>query len=100
MLHLFLSSIAVAMTGLATGIVCAQDYPNKPIRIVTVAPGGGSDLTARLLAPGISASLGQPVVVDNRASTILSIEVAAKSLPDGYTLTVQGATLWVGPLLR
>ena len=76
----------------------AQDYPSKPIRIVTSAAGGGSDFTARQVAQGISGPLGQPVIVDNRAGGIIAAEVVAKSPPDGYTLTMQGA-LWIVPLL-
>src|SRR5688572_30031117 len=79
-------------------VASAQDYPSKPIRIVTSAAGGGSDFTARQVAQGISGPLGQPVIVDNRAGGIIAAEVVSKSPPDGYTLTVQGA-LWIVPLL-
>ena len=89
--------IGAMVTGTATA-ACAQDYPNRPIRIVTSAAGGGSDFTARQVASGISPPLGQPVIVDNRAGGIIAAEVVAKSPPDGYTLTVQGA-LWIVPLL-
>jgi tripartite-type tricarboxylate transporter receptor subunit TctC len=89
--------LMVLCVGVA-GVAGAQDYPAKPIRIVTSAAGGGSDFTARQIAQGISGSLAQPVVVDNRAGGIIAAEVVAKSPPDGYTLTVQGA-LWIVPLL-
>ncbi len=78
----------------------AQDYPSKPIRIVTAAAGGGSDFVARLLAQGISGPLGQPVVVENRGTGMLAGEVAARAPADGYNLTVQGGAFWIGPLLR
>src|SRR5207302_11137184 len=69
--------------------VCAQEYPRKPIRlIVPFAPGGGNDTVARAIALSAGASLGQPVVVDNRAGAggMLGAQLAAKSPPDGYTL--------------
>ena len=80
--------------------VYGQTYPNKPIRIITSGAGGGGDFTARLIAQGISASMGQPVIVDNRGSGYIPGEVAYKSTPDGYTLLVQGGVAWVYPLLR
>ncbi|HZE60346.1 MAG TPA: tripartite tricarboxylate transporter substrate binding protein [Burkholderiales bacterium] len=72
---------------------CAQEYPRKAIRlIVPFAPGGGNDTVARAIAQSAGASLGQPMVVDNRAGAggILGAELAAKSAPDGYTLFLGG----------
>jgi len=74
---------------------CAQDYPNKPIRIITSPAGGGNDVPARLLAQGIAGSLGQQVVVDNRP-TVLIAELAMKAPPDGYTLLFSGGPHWLG----
>ena len=73
--------------------VCAQEYPHKPLRlIVPFAPGGGNDTVARAIAQSAGASLGQPVVVDNRpgAGGMLGAQLAAKSPPDGYTLFLGG----------
>ena len=73
--------------------VCAQEYPRKPIRlIVPFAPGGGNDTVARAIALSVGASLGQPVVVDNRAGAggMLGAQSAAKSPPDGHTLFLGG----------
>ena len=90
------------LIGLAAlpGGVFGQTFPNKPIRIITSGVGGGGDFTARLIAQGISVTLGQPVIVDNRGSGFLPGEVAYKAPPDGYTLLVQGGVAWVYPLLR
>jgi tripartite-type tricarboxylate transporter receptor subunit TctC len=72
----------------------AQSYPSKPIRlIVPFASGGGGDGALRPLAPGMSAALGQQVVIDNRggAGGIIGMEMAARSAPDGYTLAMASA---------
>jgi tripartite-type tricarboxylate transporter receptor subunit TctC len=69
----------------------AQDWPSKPIRmIVPFAPGGSTDVAARLVAEYLSRSLGQQVVVENRtgANGNIGTEAAAKSAPDGYTILV------------
>jgi tripartite-type tricarboxylate transporter receptor subunit TctC len=64
-------------------------YPNRPIRlIVPFPPGGGTDIWARLVAEGLQADLGQPIIIDNREGDggLAGTEVAAKAAPDGYTL--------------
>ena len=90
-------SVVAAITW---GAGYAQDYPNRLVRIVVASPGGGSDFTARRIAGGIAAPLGQSVIVDYRGASLLSLEYVMKSPPDGYTLYVTGSTLWVVPLLR
>jgi tripartite-type tricarboxylate transporter receptor subunit TctC len=87
---------------LAAGVVAAQpvapSYPNKVVRIQTTEAGGYPDAVARLIAQGLSASLGQQVIIENRA--IAAVEVAAKAPPDGYTLLFYTSVLWLSPFLR
>ena len=82
--------IFIALLGINIPVAFAQNYPVKPVRlIVPSAPGGGTDIAARLIAQGLTESLGQAVVVDNRggAGGIAGVTVAAKlSAADGYTL--------------
>jgi len=76
------------------GFAAAQDFPNKPVHLIApFAPGGALDLIARGLGAKLSESLGQPVVVENRAgaSGAIGSDAVARSAPDGYTLLL-GAT--------
>jgi len=87
---------------LVAAVICAagqaQSYPAKPVRFVTSEPGGGNDIVARVLAEGLTTSLGQRVIVDNRG--IVAAEIAKNANPDGYTLLVYGANIWLLPYLR
>ena len=74
---------------LVCGIAWAQDYPNKPVRMVVgFPPGGGTDVVARILSPRLGELLGQPIVIDNRpgATGTVAAGQVAKSTPDGYTI--------------
>lgn len=77
-------------------------YPEKPIRIIVpYAPGGNIDVNARIVAPGLSERLGQPVVVENRggAGSRIGTEMAAKAAPDGYTLLLgSSGSLTINPV--
>lgn len=80
----------------------AADYPNKPIRmIVPFAAGGGLDITARLIGQKLTEKWGQNVVIDTRpgAATIIGTEIAAKSVPDGYTMLMITTTFAINPSL-
>lgn len=89
---------------LSSGMALAQDrYPTRPIRLVIpFAPGGGSDVTARLLGPRIADRLGQPVVIDNRpaASGVVGADIVAKAVPDGYTLLGTTVTFVINGTLQ
>jgi tripartite-type tricarboxylate transporter receptor subunit TctC len=84
-----LNAFALVLFAVAHGIVWAQGYPNRAIRIVLpYPPGGGTDVMARVLAQKLIENLGQQVFVDNRggASGNIGMELVAKSPPDGYTV--------------
>jgi tripartite-type tricarboxylate transporter receptor subunit TctC len=81
----------------------AQDWPNRPVRmVVSYPPGGGADVVARLLAPKLSQSLGQQFVVENRggAAGVIGAEVVAKAPPDGYTILLDASAHGVNPALQ
>ena len=84
-----LLSRSLAFAACASPVVWAQSFPSRPIRIVIgFPPGGGIDIIARLMAPKLGESLGQPVVIDNKpgANGVLGMDTVAKSAPDGHTL--------------
>ncbi len=92
---------ALVMSALSVA-ASAQTYPVKPIRIIVpFVTGGGSDVTARMVAEKITPGLGQPVIVDNRggASGNIGITAVAKAAPDGYTLLVMSSNFAVNPSL-
>ncbi len=80
----------------------AQDYPNKPIRmIVPYPPAGGTDIVARTLSEPLATALGQPIIVDNRggAAGNIGTDIAAKSAPDGYTILFTLSSHTINPKL-
>src|SRR5215475_989059 len=96
------------LKGAVIGALClmsaaapAQDYPNKPVRIVVpYAAGGGTDALARYLAHGLERRLAQPFVIDNRPGqgTAIGAAYVARAAPDGYTLlAATSSTLAINP---
>lgn len=96
------TSLALA-AALAGGTSWAQSYPGKPIKLVVpYAAGGATDIVARTIGEKLSARLGQPVLVDNRAGAggIMGTDAVAKAQPDGYTFLVSlGTTLLINQFL-
>lgn len=93
---------ALMVVALASG-GAAEDYPNKPVRlIVPFPPGGSNDLVGRLIAQQLGTQLGQQVFVDNRGSAggMVGAEMAAGAAPDGYTLLVVSIPFAVDPALH
>jgi tripartite-type tricarboxylate transporter receptor subunit TctC len=78
----------------------AQDYPTRPVRLVVgTSPGGGTDITARIIAPKLSEYFGRQIVVENRpgATTTIAGDIVARSAPDGYTLWMGVSSLTINP---
>ena len=98
--RLILLTTSAALMVLGTVPAMGQKFPNKPIRIITSGVGGGNDITARLVAHGLTDSLGQQVIVENRGSSVVPGETVSKAAPDGYTLLLGTNSLWTGALLR
>ncbi len=87
-------ALSLGATLALPGLARAQDFPNRPIRmIIPYPPGGASDVIARLLAPQMGEALGQPVVVENRpgGNGRIACELVARSPADGYTLLMGNA---------
>lgn len=82
--------------------VAFSAWPDKPIRmIVAVPPAGPADTLSRLVSPGLTAALGQPIVIDNRpgANGNIAYEMTARAVPDGYTVTAVAAGVAINPHL-
>ena len=80
--------LAALLFAALAGQACAQDWPQRPLRmLVGFGAGGGTDILARIVAPAMGTALGQPVVIENRpgAGGSIAANVVAKSAPDGYT---------------
>jgi tripartite-type tricarboxylate transporter receptor subunit TctC len=97
------SAAAIVLAALLSAGATAQTWPARQIRfLVGFAAGGASDVTARMLSQKLAESLGQPVIVENRAGSggLLATNAVAKSPPDGYTLLLMPAADAVQPALR
>jgi tripartite-type tricarboxylate transporter receptor subunit TctC len=94
--------VAALLLFLASALAGAQDWPSRPFRLILpFPPGGGTDILGRLIAERLSASLGQPVVTENRggAGGNVGAEAAARSAPDGYTIVLVAPSLAISPTL-
>ena len=93
---------AVAAVALLSCAAAAQDYPLRTVRIVTAEAGGSNDIAARIIAQPLGAALGQQFIVENmgQASGAIAAQTVAKATPDGYTLILYGASLWLLPFFR
>lgn len=95
--------LLLALAGFPGKHSLADDYPSRPVRlIVPTAPGGGTDILARVLAQRLSQDFGQPVVVDNRAGagSTIGTQIAARATPDGYTVLMVTTSFAINPSLR
>lgn len=93
---------ALLFSALLTQALHAQNFPNRPVRIVVpLSPGGGMDAVARGLAQKLSDTIGQTVVVENRpgAGSAIALEILAAAQPDGHTLMMSSLTPIIHPLL-
>jgi tripartite-type tricarboxylate transporter receptor subunit TctC len=89
-----ISVIIALLCALAAGHTAAQDFPDRPIRIiVSFGPGGGADIIARIIGQALQARLGEPVTIENRpgAGGTLGNDVVARAAPDGYTIGIMTA---------
>jgi len=92
----------VIATGMPAALAQTGKYPERPIRLISPFPPGGTvDVNARILAPGVSKSIGQQVVVDNRAgaSGIIGTAEAARAKPDGYTIILNTTPMVTNTLM-
>jgi tripartite-type tricarboxylate transporter receptor subunit TctC len=97
-----LARAAILLLALAAPAIAADDYPNRPVRlIIPFPPGGSNDVVGRLVAKQLSEKLGQQVFVDNRvgAGGVLGTQAASVAVPDGYTLLVISIAHAVNPAL-
>ena len=96
-------ALATATTGLALSVAAqAQSYPAQPVRmLVGYAAGGGADGIIRAIAPELSETLGQPIVIDNRpgGGTVIATQAVANSKADGYTMYVMDHAFIVNPVI-
>ncbi|MGZ5619067.1 MAG: Bug family tripartite tricarboxylate transporter substrate binding protein, partial [Usitatibacter sp.] len=92
--------VAAPVLALAVGTAFAQGYPSRPVKLVVpFAPGGFTDVVARILSQKLSAAMGQQFVVENKpgAGSTIGTDFVAKAPPDGYTLVMVSSTHVISP---
>ena len=93
-------TLAASFLIASTAALAQESYPVKPVKlVVSSSPGGGTDTTARLIAPKVSELLGKQLVIENRpgAASMIGSEYVARSAPDGYTLLIVPSTITIVP---
>jgi tripartite-type tricarboxylate transporter receptor subunit TctC len=94
LISVFAAGLLLPVAALWPAAAGAQSYPNKPIKLIVPFPAGGpADLFARVLGNGLTAELGQQIIIENRAGVggLAGVDALAKSAPDGYTIGLNGA---------
>src|SRR5262249_238656 len=94
------SAVLAGLIAMSIGAASGQNFPNRPVRIITLAVGSASDFVARFLAERLTSNLGQPVIVENQTNFAIMASTVAKAPPDGYTLLGYGSPIWVVPLVQ
>lgn len=89
---------AAALAVVSATAFAQEPCPSKLVRLVTPAAGGNADIIARFVSVGLTESLGQQVIVDNRGA--IAPGVVAKAPPDGYSVLVTGSPAWLLPVLK
>jgi tripartite-type tricarboxylate transporter receptor subunit TctC len=96
-------ALAVPLCALLAPAATAQDFPNRPIRmIVPFGAGGGTDNLARIIEPLVSKALGQPLVIENRpgGGSMIGMDMVAKAEPNGYTIVMTDTSIALNPSLQ
>ncbi len=96
------ASVASVALCLTATVSAQENYPTRPVRIVTAEAGGGGDFIARTLAAELAANLGQQFIIENRgaAGGTIAANMVAKSAPDAYTLLFYSGFVWTLPLMK
>ena len=94
-------TVCASLTALQADLASGQNYPKKPIRVVTGSTGATPNFIMRLIGPEMTTRMGYSIIVENRGGGGGSTagETVARALPDGYTLLCYGNTLWIGMLI-
>lgn len=98
--RLVVCMLSIVITVVTAGVARGQNFPSRPVRIVTGGVGGQSDFAARLIAQGLTNRLGEQVIVDNRASGVIPGQIVSQAAPDGHTLLLVGGTFTIGSLMQ
>ena len=98
-----LVAVVCSLMLVAAASALAQNYPERPVRLIVPCPAGGSnDIVGRVVATGLGERLGKQVIVDNRVggNSIIGSEIAANAQPDGYTLLVISTSFTTNPIIH